>query len=70
MNVVDEQEKVGEDAEGVSNAQCMVSFNVMSDEVENDWAEVVKGGRRSGRNGTDKLKIVQIVISGPLSPRS
>ena len=55
VNVLDEQEKAGEDAEkdtgGLSNALCAVSISVMSDEVENDWTEVNRG-RRSGHNRT------------------
>ena len=41
MNVLDEQEKADGDAEKdigeLSNALCPVSFNVMRDEVQNDW---------------------------------
>ena len=40
-NVLDEQEKADEDAEKdireLSNALCLVSFNMMLDEVRNDW---------------------------------
>ena len=51
VNVVDEQEKAGEDADKdfgkVSNALWAV--RVMSDNVENDWIEVTRD-RRSGRH--------------------
>ena len=51
VNVLGEQEKAGEDAGndsgGLSNAPCAVRLDVMSDDVENDWAEVTRD-RRSG----------------------
>ena len=41
VNVLDEQEKADEDAEKdvreLSNALCLVNFNVILDEVQNDW---------------------------------
>ena len=41
VNVLDEQEKADEDAEKdireLSDAFCPVTFNVMLDEVQNDW---------------------------------
>ena len=41
VNVLDEQEKADLDAEKdireLSDALCLVSFNVMPDEVQNDW---------------------------------
>ena len=40
VNVLDEQEKQ------LRNAFCTVSFNAMSDEVEDDWTEVERGRRR------------------------
>ena len=39
VNVFGEQEDIG----GLSNALCTASFNVMSDEVENEWTEVKRG---------------------------
>ena len=45
-NVLYEQENAGEhadkDIEGLSNALCTVSFNVMSDEIEDDWTDAKK----------------------------
>ena len=41
-----------------------VSFNVMSDDVENDWTEVE---RASGQEGVDKYSSVHIMLRGPLS---
>ena len=41
LNVLDEQEKADLDAEKdireLSDALCPVSFNMMPDEVQNDW---------------------------------
>ena len=66
VNVLDEQEKAGEDADKdfgkLSNGVWAV--RVMSDDVENDWIEVTRD-RKSGRHR--QVLFMPIRMSGPLS---
>ena len=58
LNVLDEQEKASEDAGndigGLSNAPCAVRLDVMSGDVENDWA--VRLRETADRDEIDKLQ--------------